>query len=150
MTPTRTDTTPRQARQAFKHISLNNARSQLRSPRAACSHLAPRPCSAATAGLNNNEHGSNNKYGDHTKELIHWIMSKDAVASCFIKDVFSMSESENGGGTHWLAFLFPTHPNSACDRTSLLFSWSCTLQVGFPSCHHSRSYSVRTSCSLHP
>jgi hypothetical protein len=37
--------------------------------------------------------------GDHTKEqLTNWVMSKDAVASCFIKDVLSMSESEHAGG----------------------------------------------------
>jgi hypothetical protein len=32
-------------------------------------------------------------------------MSKDAVASCFIKDVLSMSESEHAGGTRLLAWL---------------------------------------------
>ncbi|KAI0254872.1 hypothetical protein BJV78DRAFT_1183480 [Lactifluus subvellereus] len=90
MTPTRTDTTPMQERRAFKSISLNNTRPHLR-PR------VPGACSTATASLND-EHGSDSLCGDYTREqLIHWVMSKDAVASCFVKDVLSMPESENGG-----------------------------------------------------
>ena len=141
MTPTRTDTTPRKERRAFK--PMNNTRPHLR-PR------TPGACSAVTTSIND-EHGSNGMCGGYTREqLIHWVMSKDAVASCFIKDVLSMSESENGGETHLLAFLFLTHPNSTSNRTSLLFSWACALQISFPSCHRSRSCGIRTSRSLHP
>jgi hypothetical protein len=142
MTSTRTDTTPRQG---IQYISLNNTRSHLRSPHAARSHPAPGTCSVPL----NNEQGSIDKCADHTRELIHWVMSKHAVASCFIKDVLSMSESESAGRAHRLAFLFSTHPNFPYHRASLLLPWSCTLQISLPSRHRSRSYSVRTSCSLH-
>ena len=46
----------------------------------------------------------NNELESNAREIIHWVMSKDAVASCFVKDVFSMSQNENGGGTHQLSF----------------------------------------------
>jgi hypothetical protein len=40
--------------------------------------------------------------GDHTREqLINWVMSKDGIATCFIKDVLSMSESKHGGGARF-------------------------------------------------
>ncbi|KAF8505928.1 hypothetical protein F5888DRAFT_1603980 [Russula emetica] len=39
---------------------------------------------------------------DHNREqLLNWLMSKDAVASCFIKDMLSMSESEHAGLPHY-------------------------------------------------
>ena len=105
MTPTRTarsDTTLQQRRRAFNSISLNNARSDMHSPekagRGACSTVASRV---------NNEQRSNNTCRDHhsREQLLNWLMSKDAVASCFIKDVLSMSESEHAGGTRLLTWL---------------------------------------------
>jgi hypothetical protein len=94
MTPTRTDTTLRQGRRAFKHISLNNTRPRLHSLDATRTTIGPAP------HVNNEQESSNTMFGNHTREqIINWVMSKDAVASCFIKDVLSMSESERGGGT---------------------------------------------------
>jgi hypothetical protein len=101
MTPTRTartartDTTLQQKRRAFDTISLNNTRSDVHSPeKAGCGSRV------------NNEQRSNNMCRDHSRErLLSWLMSKDAVASCFIKDVLSMSESEHAGGTRLLAWL---------------------------------------------
>lgn len=101
MTPTRTGTTLQQRRRALNSISLNNTRSNVHSSekagRAACSTVAPRV---------NNEQRFNNTCRDRNREqLLNWLMSKDAVASCFIKDVHSMSESEHAGGTRLLAWL---------------------------------------------
>jgi hypothetical protein len=49
-----------------------------------------------------NKHSSTGMDGDHTREqLVNWLMSKNSVASCFIKDVLSMSEIESRGGTHF-------------------------------------------------
>ncbi len=50
-------------------------------------------------------------YGDHTREqLVNWLMGKNSVATCFIKDVLSMSESEGRGGTHFrLSTRIATH-----------------------------------------
>jgi hypothetical protein len=55
-----------------------------------------------------NEHSMD---GDHAKEkLVNWLMSKNSVATCFIKDVLSMSEIEGRGGTHFrLSTRIPTH-----------------------------------------
>jgi hypothetical protein len=98
MTPTRT--VPTRRRRAFNIISLNNIRSDASSEntvRGACSTVASRV---------NNEQRSNNTRRDHNREqLLNWLMSKDAVASCFIKDVLSMSESEQAGGTRLLALV---------------------------------------------
>jgi hypothetical protein len=109
MTPTRTDTTLRQRRRALERISLNNPHSNLHSD-ATRSLVGSGACSTAAARVSN-EQGSSRMCGDpgHTREqLINWVMSKDAVASCFIKDVLSMSESEHGGGTRSPArSLFP-------------------------------------------
>jgi len=94
MTPTRTDTTLRQGRRAFNHISLTNTRPPLRSLDATRTTVGPAP------HVNNEQESSNTMCGNHTREqIINWVMSQDAVASCFIKDVLSMSESERGGGT---------------------------------------------------
>ncbi|KAH9002276.1 hypothetical protein EDB86DRAFT_285297 [Lactarius hatsudake] len=44
-----------------------------------------------------NKHSSTSM-GDHTGEqLVNWLMSKNSVATCFIKDVLSMSERESRG-----------------------------------------------------
>ena len=52
-----------------------------------------------------NEHGTTSMNGDHTREqLVNWLMSKNSVATCFINDVLSMSETDNGGGTHFRLF----------------------------------------------
>jgi hypothetical protein len=58
-----------------------------------------------------NEHSSTSMDGDHTREhLVNWLMSKNSVATCFIKDVLSMSEIEGKGGTHFrLPTRIPTH-----------------------------------------
>ena len=59
----------------------------------------------------NNELSSTGMDGDHTREqLVNWLMSKNSVATCFIKDVLSMSEIEGKGGTHFrLSTRIPTH-----------------------------------------
>jgi hypothetical protein len=152
MTPTRTDTTLRQRRRALERISLNNPHSNLHSD-ATRSLVGSGACSTAAARVSN-EQGSSRMCGDpgHTREqLINWVMSKDAVASCFIKDVLSMSESEHGGGTRLPArsLFSQTYPSSIRDRSSLLLSRSCTLQICLLGCRRSRSCSVRTSCCLH-
>ena len=102
MTPTRTDradTTLHQRRRAFNNISLNNTRSDVHS-----SEKAGRGACSTVVSRVNNERKSNNTYKGHNREqLINWLMSKDAVASCFIKDVLSMSESEHAGGTRLFA-----------------------------------------------
>ncbi|KAF8272156.1 hypothetical protein EI94DRAFT_423408 [Lactarius quietus] len=50
-----------------------------------------------------NEHCSTGMDGDHTREqLVNWLMSKNSVATCFIKDVLSMSEIEGRGLPHYL------------------------------------------------
>ena len=71
--------------------------------------------------------------GEHTREqLINWVMSKDAIASCFIKDVHSMSESERGGGDALANFCLPsTYP---CERQVFptTFSGACLAGL-FPS-----------------
>jgi len=144
MTPTRTDTTLQQSRRAFNIISLNDTRSSVHSSekvgRGACSTVASRV---------SNEQGSNNtRIGHNREQLLSWLMSKDAVASCFIKDVFSMSESEQAGRTRLLA-CFLAYPNSASDRSSPLLSRSCTLQINILGCRRSWSYSVRTTYCLH-
>jgi hypothetical protein len=114
MTPTRTDTTLQQRRRAFNHISLNNSRSHVHSFDTTRSKAPRAACSTAAARVNNEQEGSNNMGGGHTREqLTSWVMSKDAVASCFIKDVLSMSESDHAGGTHSPARLFLAYPNSA-------------------------------------
>jgi hypothetical protein len=150
MTPTRTETTLRRGRRAFERITLNNTHSHSHSPDATRSSAMPsvRPAVVTRAS---NEQKSNNMPGEHTKEqLINWVMSKDAVASCFIKDVLSMSESEHGGATRLPPWFFPTsHPNSASDRSSLLPSRSRALQIRFVGCHRGRSRSVRTSSRLY-
>ncbi|KAI0303920.1 hypothetical protein BC826DRAFT_200777 [Russula brevipes] len=97
MTPTRTDTTLRQRRRALERISLNNPHSHLHSD-VTRSLVGSGACS--TAARVSNEQGSSRMHENpgHTREqLVNWVMSKDAVASCFIKDVLSMSESEHGG-----------------------------------------------------
>jgi hypothetical protein len=105
MTPTRTartDTALQQRRRAFNSISLNNTRSDVHS-----SEKAGRGACSTVASRVNNEQRSNNTGRDHRsrEQLLSWLMSKDAVASCFIKDVLSMSESEHAGGTRLLAWL---------------------------------------------
>ena len=104
MTPTRTNrtvTTLHQRRQAFNSISLNNTHSDVRS-----SEKAGRGACSTVASRVNNEQRSNSTCRGHNREqLLNWLMSKDAVASCFIKDVFSMSESEHAGGTRLQAWL---------------------------------------------
>ena len=104
MTPTRTartDTTLQQRRRAFNSISLNNARSDMHS-----SEKARREACSTVALRVNNEQRSNNTCRDHhsREQLLNWLMSRDAVASCFIKDVLSMSESEHAGGTRLLTW----------------------------------------------
>ena len=102
MTPTRTaraETTLQQRRRAFNSISLNNTCSDVHSSemtgRGACSTVASRVNTEQTRR-------SNNTCKDHNRErLLSWLMSKDSVASCFIKDVLSMSESEHAGGTRF-------------------------------------------------
>lgn len=100
MTPTRTartDTTLQQRRRAFNSISLNSAHSDMHS-----SEMAGRGACSTVASRVNNEQRSNNTCKDHNREqLLNWLMSKDAVASCFIKDVLSMSESEHAGLPHY-------------------------------------------------
>jgi hypothetical protein len=95
MTPTRTDTTLQQRRRAFNSISLNNPRSHVHSFDTTRSKAGPSACSTTTARVNDEQGSSNTR-----EQLTSWVMSKDAVASCFIKDVLSMSESEHAGGTH--------------------------------------------------
>jgi hypothetical protein len=71
--------------------------------------------------------------GEHTREqIINWVMSKDAVASCFIKDVLSMSESGRGGGDALVNFVLPsTHP---CERQVFPTTFSVVSLAGlFPS-----------------
>ena len=104
MTPTRTDrsdTTLQRRRRAFNSISLNNTRSDVHS-----SEKAGRGACSTVPSRVNHEQKSNNTCREHNREqLINWLMSKDAVASCFIKDVLSMSESEHAGGTRLLTCL---------------------------------------------
>lgn len=56
----------------------------------------------------NNEHSMD---GDYTREhLVNWLMSKNSVATCFIKDVFTMSELEGRGGFYFrLSTRISTH-----------------------------------------
>ena len=146
MTPTRTETSLQQRRRAFSHISLNNTRSNVHSFDATRSKAVQEPCTTAVTRVNN-EQGSNNM---HTREqLTNWVMSKDSVASCFIKDVLSMSESGHAGGTHSPARLFLAYPNAVRDRCSLLLPRPRALQIGFPGCHRSWSRGVRKSYCLH-
>ena len=101
MTPSRTErTVATLRRQAFDSISLNTHSDVHSSERA-----GPKPGACSTvASRVNNEQWSNNTRKDHNREqLINWLMSKDAVASCFIRDALSMSESEHAGGTRLLA-----------------------------------------------
>ena len=58
-----------------------------------------------------NEHGSTSTDGEHSREqLVNWLMGKNSVATCFIKDVLSMSEIEGRGRTHFrLSTRIPTH-----------------------------------------
>jgi hypothetical protein len=143
MTPIRTDTTLQQRRRAYNRISLNNTPPNVHSFDATRSKAGRGARSTTPARVNNEQESANNMCGDHTREqLTNWVMSKDAVASCFIKDVLSMSESEHAGGTHSPAWLFLAYPNSASDRCSLLLSRPCTLQIGFPGCHRSWSCGV--------
>ena len=146
MTPIRTDTTLRQKRRALKHINLNN----LDSPDATRSTFRPGARqTAARPRVNNEQESSNSMSGEYTREqIINWVMSKDAIASCFIKDVLSMSESGRGGGDA-LANFVCNQLILASDRSSLLPSRSCALQVCFLRCHRSRSCSIRTSHCLH-
>jgi hypothetical protein len=144
MTPTRTDrtvTTPR--RRAFNSISLNNTHSDVHSSekagRGACSTVASR--------VNNEQRSNNTRSGHNREQLINWLMSKDAVASCFIKDVLSMSESENAGGTRLPAWLL-SQLNKR-HRSPPLLSRSCTLQINLLGCGRSWSYSVRATYCLH-
>ena len=40
--------------------------------------------------------------GDYSREhLVNWLMSKNSVATCFIKDVLTMSEHEGRGGSYF-------------------------------------------------
>ena len=149
MTPTRTDTTLQQKRRALKHIALNESHSHLDSPDATRSTFRPGARQTPAPRVNNEQSSSNSMCGEHTREqLINWVMSKDAIASCFIKDVLSMSESERGGGDA-LANFVCHQLILASDRSSLLFSRSCALQIRFLRCHRSRSCSIRTSHRLH-
>lgn len=102
MTPTRTDTTLQQRRRAFNNISLNNTHANMHSIDVIRSKAGRGPCSTAASRVNN-EQGSTNTDRYRREQLINWLMSKDAVASCFIKDVHAMSENEHAGGTHLLA-----------------------------------------------
>lgn len=149
MSPTRTETTLQQRRQTFNRISLNNSRSNVHSLDTTRSKAGHGACSTAATRVNN-EPVSNNMCGNHTREqLTNWVMSKDAVASCFIKDVLSMPESGHAGGTHSPARLFLAYPNAARDRCSLLLSRPCALQIGLSGCHRSWSCRVRKSHCLH-
>jgi hypothetical protein len=148
MTPTRT-VTEHQRRRALNHISLNNTRPNAHSFDATRSKAGHGPCSTAVTRVNN-EQGSDNMCGNHTREqLTNWVMSKDSVASCFIKDVLSMSESGHAGGTHSPARLFLAYSNAASDRCSLLLSRPRALQIGFPGCHRCWRCGVRKSYCLH-
>jgi len=151
MTPTRTETTLRRGRRAFKRITLNNTHSYSHSPDATRSGAGPNARPTVATRASSEQKSNNIMPREHTKEqLINWVMCKDAVASCFIKDVLSMSESEHGGATRLPPWFFPTsYTNSASDRPSLLPSRSCALQVRFFGCHRGRSRSVRTSSRLH-
>lgn len=150
MTPIRTDTTLQRRRRAFNGISLNNTPSHVHSFDTTRSKAGRGARSTTPACVHNEQGSTNNTRGDHTKEqLTNWVMSKDAVASCFIKDVHSMSESEHAGGAHSPAWLFLTHPNSASDRCSLLLSRPCTMQIGFPGRRRSWSCGVRKSYCLY-
>src|SRR5579863_4800459 len=104
MTPTRTDTTLQQERRAFEHISLNSTHSHLNGFDAMRSTVetGTRPTVAThVSHKQESESPVNMCGGDYTKEqIINWVMSKNAITSCFIKDVLSMSESERGGGSH--------------------------------------------------
>ncbi|KAI9513232.1 hypothetical protein F5148DRAFT_1157141 [Russula earlei] len=105
MTPARTETTLRQGRKAFNHISLNNSHPNTRTSFANATRS--RACPTATARAND-ERQSNNTHGEYTREqLISWLMSKDAIAFCFIKDVLSLSESEHGGFPYCLLGRIP-------------------------------------------
>jgi hypothetical protein len=150
MTPTRTDTTLQQRRRAFNQISLNNTHHHVHSSDTTRPKVGFGTCSTSPTRVNNEQGSTNNMCGDPTREqLTNWVMSKDSVASCFIKDVLSMPESEHAGGTHSPAQLFLAHPNSASDRCFLLLSRSRALQIRFPGCHRSGRCSVRTSYCLH-
>ena len=149
MTPTRTaraETTPQQRRRAFNSISLNT-RSDVHSSemagRGACSTVASRVNTEQTRR-------SNNTCRDHNRErLLSWLMSKDSVASCFIKDVLSMSESEHAGGTRFASLALFYQLSIACDRSPPLLSRPCTLQIDLLGCRRSWSYSVRKTYCLH-
>lgn len=152
MTSTRIDTTLQQERQAFKRVSLNS--SHLNTVDATRSTVGTGTRPAVATHVDNEQVSElpiNMCGGDHTREqLIGWVVSKNAIASCFIKDVLSMSESERGGGSRlpiWM--LLQLIPTLASDRSSLLLSRSRTLQISFVGCHRGRSCSVRTPCCLH-
>ena len=149
MTPTRTDTTLQQKRRALKHKIPNNSHSHVNSSDATRSTSQHRTCRTTAPRINNEQESPSNMCGEHTREqLINWVMSKDAVASCFIKDVLSMSESERGGGDA-LANFVCLQLILASDRSSLLLSRARALQVCLLRCHRSRRRSIRTSRRLH-
>lgn len=58
-----------------------------------------------------NEHSSTSTDGEHYRErLVNWLMGKNSVATCFIKDVLSMPEIEGRGRTHFrLSSRIQTH-----------------------------------------
>jgi hypothetical protein len=99
MTPTRTDTTLQQKRRAFNNISLSSTHTNMHSIDATRSKGGRAACSTAASRVNN-EQGSNNTCRYHREQLLNWLMSKDAIASCFIKDVHAMSENKHAGGMH--------------------------------------------------
>lgn len=145
MSPTRTDTTLQQRRRISNSIPLNNIRSDV--------HTSKNPghggCSTVASRVSNEQRSYNMCRGHNRQQLLTWLMSKEAIASCFIKDVHSMSESEHTGGMRLLAWWFSVYPNSVSDRSSPLLSRSCTLQINLLGRHRGWSYSVRETYCLH-
>ena len=121
MTPTRTGITLWQERRAFKRKFLHNTHSHLKlnafDAKRPTVGAKTRPTAAPHDPNNEQEPESSNSMcgGEHTREqLINWVMSKDAVASCFIKDVLTMSELEHGGGVALVTLNDPSTYSNSC------------------------------------
>lgn len=129
MTPTRTGSTLWQEGREFKHKFLHNTHSHLKlnASDATRSTVGARTRRTVAPHANNEQEPESSNgvcRGEHTREqLINWVMSKGGVASCFIKDVLSMSESEHGGGrlSLWMILrLIPTIAGQVFPTTCLV------------------------------
>lgn len=120
MAPTRTGTTLWQEGRAFKHKFSHDTDSHLKLNAFDATRptvgARTRPTAAPHANNEQESESSNSMCGgEHTKEqLINWVMSKDAVVSCFINDVLSMSESEHGGGVALVILDDPSTYSNSC------------------------------------